>query len=120
MGSISIVFFYVILIGDKSQTGEQSAMLSLFPCLPCSLCRGTISMLIGNSINVYTQAGLKKKKTLTGVILVVSFSKHTRKLFSGGIMDDDFDRRMELRRQRREQMKLDANMWVFFRLVDKG
>lgn len=25
-----------------------------------------------------------------------------------GIMDDDFDRRMELRRQRREQMRLDT------------
>lgn len=25
-----------------------------------------------------------------------------------GIMDDDFDRRMEQRRQRREQMRLDA------------
>lgn len=29
-----------------------------------------------------------------------------------GIMDDDFDRRMELRRQRREQMRLEAQTWV--------
>lgn len=29
-----------------------------------------------------------------------------------GIMDDDFDRRMELRRQRREQMRLEAQKWV--------
>ena len=27
-------------------------------------------------------------------------------------MDDDFDRRMELRRQRREQMRLDTEKWV--------
>lgn len=29
-----------------------------------------------------------------------------------GIMDDDFDRRMELRRQRREQMRQEAQKWV--------